>query len=162
MSDNKEASVLKSKDLSIKRPSYYSYLPGLALVSAGTFLAGGTYLGLRIGLTKAMSDSTDNLSMSEPSSKSPTTADARSAFHFRLPNGNGMTAGQLGAKALGYGTLLCLTGSSIIGLGVCWYLDTWSLDAFARKMEKTLPHARAVLEGGLSTPVSSFVLFCFD
>lgn len=153
------------------QPWWVVYLPGTAAASAATFLIAGTYVGIKMGLKRgAKLDQQDSGSYARHSAASGPASvaksavlpgeplpgvDARGAFHYKLPNAQGMTAGQLATKAFLYGTLLCLAGSTVLGLGTAWYFDAWTLDAFARRMEEVVPKGKGKLERWLQTPVGT-------
>lgn len=155
------------------QPWWVVYLPGTAAASAATFLVAGTYVGIKMGMKRgAKLDQQDagsyvrTSASAGPGSVAESGAhatapgagraiDARDAFHYKLPNAQGMTAGQLATKAFLYGTILCLAGSTVLGIGTAWYFDAWTLDAFARRMEEVVPRGKDKLEGWLQTPVST-------
>lgn len=79
-------------------------------------------------------------------------AEAAAYFHHRLP-GSRYTAGTFALRALGYGTLLAMTGGAVVTLGVAWYLDTWTLMDFADKMLVIMPRAKDGLDRVIGRPM---------
>ena len=67
-----------------------------------------------------------------------------------LPRGG--TAGSLAARALLYGTALCLAGGAVGAAATAWWLGVGSLSEFALRMREPeyMPRFRAWLEGGLA------------
>lgn len=63
--------------------------------------------------------------------------------------GTGQTAGDVAGKALLYGTLLALTGTGAVALGVAWSLDAWTLMDVSDRLFVVLPRIREAVDGSL-------------
>lgn len=61
--------------------------------------------------------------------------------------GTGQTAGDVAGKALLYGTLLALTGTGAVALGVAWSLDAWTLMDVSDRLFVVLPRIREAVDG---------------
>jgi hypothetical protein len=140
-------------------PLYLQHAPSLTAGSALLFLVGGTYVGLRTGFKRAAeaaardaaAASGKGVHVLKPAGVT-TTLDRAAAFSFQLPNDR-LNAGQLASKALLYGTILCLSTFTVLGVVVAWSLDTWTLEAFARRMEREGRKGRAAMESVLMPSV---------
>lgn len=64
-------------------------------------------------------------------------------------------AGSLALKALGYGTILCLSTASIITVSTCYALDISSVDVLNSKLKHSVGKGRDMLRSGLSPFLNS-------
>jgi len=67
----------------------------------------------------------------------------------QVVEGTGMTMSEFAVKALLYGTLLAVAGTSGVALGVAWWLDAWTLMDVSDQLFVVLPRAREAIESGL-------------
>ena len=139
-------------------PTFNTILPIVTAVTGVALLGGGVVLGTRIALQRAREESEKRGKVGDAARAAAARAPAaaaslevpasvRALAAQELPGG--LRLGALGAKAVAYGTALCLGGSAAAALLAAWALDVRDLQGFAQRMHELMPGVRQHMERGL-------------
>jgi len=116
------------------------------------FLGGGAWLGARLTLSRARAEELAaakkrGLAVPLPAAlEGPATV--RALVSRELPGGQRL--GNLGMRALAYGTVLCLCGATVATGVTAWVLEVRSLQQFSARMFEVMPRVRTKLEDALA------------